>query len=300
MLKSLQRYVLLLWIALFLITFNVNHSSAQRKPLYEKDSLYYHIIVLENPPCRYLKFDFDMSHYQSGMNLSDPNKSCLPYANYIPLCFTFNPTANDFLITGLGGGSLPKLLYEINPDFNIDVVELDPEVLRVTEKFFYFKNGVHANVFINDARIFIKKAKKKYDIVILDAYKAELVPYHLLTKEYFEELASILNEDGLLFLNMYDPHDQKLHKPVIKTLRTIFNDVSLFDILDDADIIVARNNKHKTTLKSLKNGAKIFKDKYGLDLEERIQTLREEIHIDQNVPLFTDDYSPGSLYRFAN
>ena len=110
------------------------------------------------------------------MPLPHPNKSCLPFVNYIPLCFVLNPTARDILITGLGGGSIPKLFYQINPELNIDVVELDPEVLNVAERFFYFKNGVQANVIINDARMYVKRTKKKYDIIILDAYKAELIP----------------------------------------------------------------------------------------------------------------------------
>ncbi len=271
-------------------------SAPETRVLYEKDSLYYHIIVMEDSCCRYLKFDFDMRHYQSAMYLNTPYKSWLIYVDYIPLFFVFNPDADDILVLGLGGGSLPKLLHKINPALKIDAVELDPEVLTVAEKFFYFRNGVHANVYINDARIYTKKTDKKYDVIILDAYKSEFAPYHLLTKEYFEELSSILKKGGLLLFNLYDPHNREIYKPVIKTLLTVFNDTALFDILPDADIIVAGNSTHKTTLELLSNGAKIVRKRYGLNMMKRIQTWKE-VDIDKNIPIFTDDYSPGSLYR---
>ncbi len=283
-------------MAIILLCSSYSFASSKTKIIYEEDSLYYHIIVMEDSCCRYLKFDFDMRHYQSAMYLNKPHKSWLTYAGYIPLLFAFNPAASDILVMGLGGGSLPKLLHKINPGLKIDAVELDPEVLKVAEKFFYFKDGVHADVYINDARIYAKKTDKKYDVIILDAYKSEFAPYHLLTKEYFEELSSILKEGGLLLFNMYDPHNREIHKPVLKTLRAVFNDTALFDILPDADIIVAGNSKHKTTLESLNNRAKIVRKKYGFDLKRRIQTWKE-VHIDENIPIFTDDYSPGSLYR---
>lgn len=277
------------------VLFNGRDSFDRTDALYEKDSLYYHIIVMEDHCCRYLKFDFDMRHFQSAMYLDLPYNSRLAYADYIPLSFAFNPTANDILVIGLGGGSLPKMLYRINPGFNVDAVELDTEVVKIAEKYFYFKEGVHANVFVNDARIFVKKTRNKYDIIILDAYKSEFIPYHLLTREYFEELSAILNDGGLLLLNMYDPHNRQINKPVIKTLRTVFNDTVLFDILPDADIIVAGNSKHKTTLESLKIGAGTVKNKYGLDLGEKLNKWKA-VRIGKDIPIFTDDYSPGSLY----
>lgn len=288
-------------LTLIIILFGSSYSfaSPKAKIIYEKDSLYYHIIVMEDSCCRYLKFDFDMRHCQSAMYLNTPYRSRLTYPGYIPIFFAFNPAANDILVLGLGGGSMPKLLHKINPDLNIDAVELDPEVLKVAEKFFYFKDGVHANVYINDARIYAKKTDKKYDVVIIDVYKSDSPPYHLLTREYFEELSSILKEGGLLLFNLYDPYNREIHKPVIKTLRAVFNNTTLFDILPDADIIVAGNSKHKTTLESLSNGAEIVRKKYGFDLKKRIQTWKE-VYIGKNIPIFTDDYSPGSLYRIGD
>jgi spermidine synthase len=52
----------------------------------------------------------------------------------------------------------------------MDVVEIDADILPVAS-YFYFKENEKLKVHSGDARQFIKRSKKKYDIIFLDAYR---------------------------------------------------------------------------------------------------------------------------------
>ena len=44
-----------------------------------------------------------------------------------------NPAPQSVLIIGLGGGTIPRALRELLPETRIDVVEIDPAVVRVAQ-----------------------------------------------------------------------------------------------------------------------------------------------------------------------
>ena len=49
-----------------------------------------------------------------------------------------NPQPQSVLIIGLGGGTIPRVLRQVLPDTRIDVVEIDPAVVRVANRYFDF------------------------------------------------------------------------------------------------------------------------------------------------------------------
>ena len=88
------------------------------------------------------------------------------------------------LIVGLGGGSLPSLLRKHYPRMTIDVVDIDADVVAVAKKYFGFREDAAMHVYVEDGRRFIEKCKQPYDIIFLDAYGPENIPYDLATKEF--------------------------------------------------------------------------------------------------------------------
>ncbi len=120
------------------------------------------------------------------------------YVHFISSIATLKPKQSNVLLLGMAGGSL---VYELQKQgFTIDVVDIDERMFYIAEHYFYLQK-INTNLFTDDARHFIKTAKKKYDMVIIDISSSETQPSYLYTQECFSEVKNILQNDGLFFVN---------------------------------------------------------------------------------------------------
>lgn len=124
-------------------------------------------------------------------------KAVWKYVHRISTYSSLKPKKSSVLVCGLGGGMIVNEMLDLG--FNVDVCEIDARTEFVAKKYFYLKDGY--NISIDDARHFIKKSTKKYDIIILDLSIAETVPTNVYTLESFNEIKNILNKDGFVFLH---------------------------------------------------------------------------------------------------
>jgi len=167
--------------------------------LYETQSLYHHIYVVEKGRQRLLKFD---NSIQGGMYVDDPFTSCFPYADYFHLSLCFKKDIRDVLMIGLGAGLVPKRFWNDYREMRIDVVEIDPKVDEVARKYFGFPQDERLKVYIEDGRMFLRDVEKKYDLIMVDAYYADSIPFHLTTQEFYQLVRSRLKPGGVVAYNM--------------------------------------------------------------------------------------------------
>lgn len=129
------------------------------------------------------------------MNKDNPTQPLI-YTKYFTLGFVFNPTAKRVLFVGGGGFSGPKYFLKTHPNVTVDVVEIDSAVIDVAKKYFDVnassKNNNNNNqsrlkIYNEDARSFLSRTNQRYDIIVLDAYSKNYVPFHL-TLEYYQLL----------------------------------------------------------------------------------------------------------------
>ena len=102
------------------------------------------------------------------------------------------------LFIGLGGGSIPRVMAKYYPDIPIDIVEIDPDVIDVAKRFFFFEPTPMMKVISMDGRRFLRSARHRYDIIFLDAYDDQSIPFHLTTKEFFEIVKQRLTPTGVV------------------------------------------------------------------------------------------------------
>ena len=111
----------------------------------------------------------------------------------------------EYIQIGLASGSVPKRLLRDFPELEVDVVEIDPEVVRVTEKYFGLAPDPRLTVHVGDGRVFLKRTDRRYDLILVDAYAATryglVIPRHLATKEFLEEARDRLTANGVLMYN---------------------------------------------------------------------------------------------------
>lgn len=208
------------------------------KIIYSQTSEHHNILVTEDGQARYLRFD---SSWQSGMFLSDHAKTNFTYTDYFFLSFLFNPHIKTVLFIGLGGGSSPKKFHADLPELDIEIVEIDPVVFDIAQKYFYFTPDERLRVYIDDARAFLEKQEKSYDLIVHDAYFSESVPLHLMTREFFELVHARLSPQGVIVFNLIGDivgRGSAMFRAVYKTWLSLFAHVSVFDIQDKRNNIL--------------------------------------------------------------
>lgn len=144
----------------------------------------------------------------SQMYIDYPNDLALLYTQFFPVGFVFNPDAKNILFVGGGGFSGPKYFLDAYPGIErVDVVEIDPVVIDVAKQYFGVQDGnPKLNIYNDDGRRFLlandgDAGAVKYDIIVLDAYSKNYVPFHLMTAEYFQLLNDRLAADGVIVSN---------------------------------------------------------------------------------------------------
>jgi spermidine synthase len=198
--------------------------------VYEKETLYSHLDVIDYGNIRTLYLD---GNIHSQMYKDKPEELVNTYTKYFHLGFLFNPDAQDVLFVGGGGFSGPKNFLSMYSDVRIDVVEIDPDVIGAARDYFNLPvdNGSRLMIYNDDARNFLSTTEKKYDLIILDAFSQNYVPFHLMTLEYFQLLDKKLTSDGVIISNNIgsmtgDRSD--IVRAVYKTISQVFPSLYVF------------------------------------------------------------------------
>lgn len=103
------------------------------------------------------------------------------------------------LVLGLGGGITANLFVKKN--YSVTGVEFDQTIIDAAQKYFFMDARV--NAICDDARHFLNQSAEKYDVILMDLFKAEEQPSHVITSESFEKVRSLLNRNGKLVINWH-------------------------------------------------------------------------------------------------
>ncbi len=269
--------------------------------LFRQDTQYHRITVTEKGNVRNLRFD---ATRQSGVDLRDGLTSDVRYPDYMQLSMALKPDARSTLVLGLGGGLISKRFWHDYPEMSVDSVEIDPVVVDVARRYFSFPTDSRLRVFAQDARRYIQTTKDTYDIVIMDAYYADALPFHLTTQEFFKEAKSRMSPDGVMAYNVISALEgdtSKLFRSMYKTAGTVWKHLWVFGV----------NTGQKAIPQSRQNIIVLATDAdvSGADLLRRISTaidgrsqvtgiraMGEDLYSGMvelgDVPVMTDAYAP--------
>lgn len=166
-----------------------------------------------------------------GMSLSDRP---LPfnYLYYFRLAEHFNPNFSNTLMLGGAAYSFPQYFLKQYPNAKMDVIEIDPEVTRVAKDYFGLKDHPGLKIFHQDARTYINTSQKKYDVIYSDTFRNAIsLPYQLTTIEAVQKQYDILNDGGLVLVNVIQAVEGKSSlflQAELKTFMQVFPQVYLF------------------------------------------------------------------------
>ena len=208
-----------------LIVVGATTPAAAQRVLHRETSSYNTILVTEDEKgLRTLWFE-EGGARQSVVKLGDPDHLELPYSKAMLAGMALVENPKRLLVVGLGGGTIPMFLHKHYPEATIDAVDIDPAVVRVAKRFFGFKEDARLRAHVADGRKFIEKCRKPYDVIFLDAFGAENVPYHLTTLEFLKAVRRALTPQGVALGNIWSRDANPLHDEMIRTYQAAFDEL---------------------------------------------------------------------------
>lgn len=263
-----------------------------------RDTRYHRMFVLEGQGTRYLRFD---STFQSAMRLGDRQATVFEYTDYLQLGLAYAPSTRNVLFIGLGGGTAPKRMWRDFPSLQMHAVELDGEVVRVARQWFGLPRDRRLQVTTEDGRRFLRTREQRWDMIVIDAYFSDMVPFHLTTAQFFELVRSRLSPGGVVVANVIGAvtgPDSRLLRAMTKTYRSVFPTVALHPVEGGGDAtdnvaVVATEGALPTRRVLHDNWARLRRGApQAPDLREAIDHRWPRPVPTNDVPLLTDGYAP--------
>jgi spermidine synthase len=272
-------------------------ASAQAPRLLEsRESLYNNIYVFEKPPEVALTFGHNKKYYaESIFNTQDDRALPVSYTQYMTVALMYAKDVHSILEIGSGGGRTAWYLHRFLPDVRVTSVELDPSVAELSKKYFGIRDEPNFALATRDGRLFLSQSKEKYDIILLDAYRGPFVPFHLLTKEFYQIVKDHLAEGGVVAQNVETT--TMLYDSAMKTIGTAFSQIETYKSDDNVVTVAYDGAERKADDLAAVAGArdKTWGLRYplaGMLAERKRVDLNDARTIDAKAKVLTDDFAP--------
>lgn len=236
--NTLSANIALVGIFIFMIVSNGNNSLIYKDTLVF-DSEYNRIVIedatliKEDAPIRKMSM---AAGFESATYLEEEKRNDLIFAylkSFANVVDEEYANGKDMLMIGGAAYQFPKYALSHYEDCTIDVVEIDGKVTELAKKYFFLQDcideydpdGVRMGMFTEDAKVYIKRCKKTYDVIFNDAFSGKEPVRTLTTIESIKEIKSLLNEGGVYVMNIHgskNDYDREFLKAECKTLNEVF------------------------------------------------------------------------------
>lgn len=264
--------------------------------VYETQTAYQELRVVDSGGTRTLYLD---GQPHSAMDKDEPTRHVFDYTSYFHAPFLFTDDVDDIdrvLFVGGGGFTGPRAFLDTYPNVTVDVVELDPEVVGVAKEYFRVEESDRLTIHTMDGRQYLQQTDETYDLIVLDAYKKDKVPFQLTTVEFMQLASDRLDEDGVLFANVISAPSgpaSQFYRAEYKTMRRVFPQVYSFPtvggvVVQNIEVVATKDD---TLLTREELQARNQERQIGIDLSAQLSSYRNEEPTDE-VPVLRDDKAP--------
>jgi len=200
------------------------NSESMLKKLHVVNNNQYNVIrIFESPDgkTRVMSLNHNQdSSYNAETNLKHN------YVNFIETQYIYSRGLEDkplnILVIGAGGFTI-GLGDEIN---DYQFIDIDPDLKKVAERDFLKQElGPNKHFEPISAESFLIRDKKKYDLILLDAYQGDLtLPENLVTQEFFMLVKDRLEAGGVVICNfiMNPSFSSPFARNLDNTFRSVF------------------------------------------------------------------------------
>lgn len=275
------------------------------KLVHREESLYNTIFVYQRRSIVTLRFGRRSAvPIQTQVDLDNLRQHRLDYTELSFCGLLYQSEPKRVLVLGLGGGVIPRDLRYYYPDAVIDVAEIDEAIVPIAKKYFAFAEDQKLKVHVDDGRMFIKKQLRleeppRYDLIILDAFNGDYIPFHLMTREFLEEVKAVLSPEGVVVANVF--YDNLLFDAEWVTFRTVFEHCQVFMGKDSGNAMLVSPGPAGRPLEveELIDRARALQEKrrFAFSLVSVARCIKPALRPDPDAQVLTDDRAPVDWLR---
>ena len=198
--------------------------------IFETESAYNYIQVVRQADCNYLLLNEGQAYHSFYCdNGRVPRISVWSIMLAAPY-FNAEPTMQNMAVIGLAAGTIPKQFTRVFGNIPIDGIEIDPAIIQAGRDYFALTDP-NINLIVGDGRYQLKQLSDRYDLITIDAYKVPYIPWHLTTREFFQEVRDHLTDKGVVAMNVgRAPDDRRLVDAMTATLLQLYPTVHALDV----------------------------------------------------------------------
>ncbi len=196
----------------------------REREIHRSDGLFGDVRVVESGDGVRALYFGDSRNRQTALHPDRPLRLELPYTRVAMVGPALAPDTGRILFVGLGGGALPRATRALRPGAEIHVVEIDPRVVEVAERYFGFSPDPGLMVHVEDGRAFLERGEAgRWDLILLDAFSDQGIPLALATQEFLETVRARLAPRGVVVSNV--PTHHPTSDAMLATYLAVFPDV---------------------------------------------------------------------------
>jgi len=258
--------------------------------LWSGDSAYNRIVVLESAGVRYLVLN-DPRYSQTNEKIGSPVSGF--YIDQFALGPLLVP-AKNLLVLGMAAGGSVQVTRAVDPQIEVDAVEIDPTVVQVAYDFFALpQNDPRLHVHVADARPWLAEQTGKWNLVHVDLFQGgPWVPFYLTTTEFFGLVRSRMTDDGLLMVNVLDQSGKKeLLGAIGATLQQVFSSVEQLPT-EKGNYVLFAFAKHHDLAETVERLADNNRPDWERELAGKAAIQLQEFSAPQDAVIFRDDKAP--------
>ena len=295
--KAMLPYLLMVVLLVLLAIFGTGIIKQSQGQIYEAESAYNYIQVLELPDG---KRQLRLNEGQGVHSEYKPDSLEYggPWQQFLvgPFFYEdFEPAdVSRIAIVGLAAGTTARQAAAVFPNVVMDGWEIDPKIVEVGRELFAM-NMPNLNVFVQDGRWGLEQSAESYDLVIVDAYRPPYIPPHLTTQEFFQIAADHLKPQGVLAINVgRAPGDRRLIDGLATTIGTLFPSIYVMDIPGTFNSILYATLQPTTAENLYANLVRLQRrgEAHPLLVGSMYLTWTNLAPAPQETIIFTDDRSP--------
>ncbi len=211
-------------LALVALPVGTLKSSDTGRVIWEAETEYQYARVIERPDAsRHLELNEGQavhSVYRPGQWLTGNY-----WDEFLVLPLANGRVPGSIAILGNAAGTTARAYGHYYPETRVDGVEIDGALTDVGRRLFDLE-GPNLHLHTADARPFLRTSDRRWDAIMVNAYRQPYIPFYLTTKEFFALVRDHLTPGGVLMVNVGHPaNSDGLEKVLAATMRTSFTTV---------------------------------------------------------------------------
>jgi spermidine synthase len=223
---------------------------------------------------------------QSSMKVKAPFDLELAYTRGMMGFLLFSDKVKNVLTIGLGGGSVPKYIWQHCPEISQIILEINPHIINIARSHFYVPdNDEKLNVTEGDGIAYLADNPNSTDCLMIDAFDAHGIPPNFCSQDFFDSCELSLTKNGIFAINLWG--SDKNFDIYLRRIEQSFDDKVLMLPTGKPGNIVVFGFKKSPNVRFtlLRERAKLLESSHKIEFTSFIEKLCEHNQNHQQVLL---------------